>query len=199
MSVEARTVGHIGGSAMAANYTKYMDRRTYAWVMVLLIFGPMGLTSIPGLEKISTSLSTAVLVCTAMFTGARLADAGYRRWVGVVGVVLTTFVFPLIGALAAAIVLNWPSKEVVISIALVCLLPFFGFVIWAGTRPSAGDRDKAFNEAVAAVFDDDPPPRTSEPPHGVVQPSPSLQPSAMPRPLADPHAPRTFGKRGMKV
>src|SRR5262245_13788667 len=126
---------------------KYMNRATYAWVMILLIFGPIALAFVPGLDKLMRNFNVVVLVLTAMFTGARLADAGYPRWIGIVGVVTITVILPLIAFLIAYAAFHMPLAAALGLIAVGVFVVFLPFAIWAGTRPGKVDPNERFEQA----------------------------------------------------
>jgi len=125
--------------AMDRSSMKYMNRKIYAWIMVLLILGPVGLSFFPGLDKLMRNLNVAVVVCMAMFTGARLADAGYRRWVGIAGVFLITVGLPIIAFLTALLAFRMRPPAVALPVGIGCMAVLLPFLIWAGTRPSNPD------------------------------------------------------------
>src|SRR3954453_17247093 len=109
---------------------KYQDRRTYAWMMaaaavvqvLLMLFG----TFYP--DSATTSLrnfGTALLLFVAGATGARLADAGYRRWVGIAVVLVFGFVPPM---LAAVVAVMWaPNRDA--ALGLIVLSGMLGLVL----------------------------------------------------------------------
>jgi hypothetical protein len=127
------------------NPGQYLTRVAYAWTMAVLIIAVPVLEWIlwrlyPNFERFSAYVNTGVFCAIAIFTGARLADAGYRRWFGVAGVFLIGIGTPIGSALVGIFVLRLRTQE------LMALLPVFAialtlvlivFVVWAGTRRSA--------------------------------------------------------------
>jgi hypothetical protein len=110
--------------------------------VVLTVAYPFAVELYTPLEQFRSSFNTSLFVVLAMFTGARLADAGYSRWIGYGGLVGLLLVLPIAAVLLVLFGLGIKPKDsqfafVVGLIVIFCLLLAIGFVIWVGTRPSA--------------------------------------------------------------
>ena len=128
---------------MTVHPMRALGRRPYAWFMVILlvaapIIAVAAWAFYPGYQAYARYVNTGVFACVAVFTGARLADAGYARWVGIAGVVAIGLVLPgIAGFVAGSLRLSGDLSVSVIGAAvLVALLGLVAFVVWAATRPS---------------------------------------------------------------
>lgn len=130
-----------------ANPLKSLGRRPYAWMMVFLIAGvpaiQFALIAIAPateryLEPFFRPIGTATVVCIALFTGARLVDAGYRRWIGITLTFAIMIAIPAIAGVAYAFLLrpHFPSEPFFLVTVGVTMIALVLFVIWAGTRRS---------------------------------------------------------------
>jgi hypothetical protein len=136
---------------------RYMTRKIYAWTMVILlgvvpVVEWITLSIYPGFEGFAKYMNPGILCAIAIFTGARLADAGYRRWPGVSGVFLICMGGPFLTALVAIFGLKWRVAEVqalALPIVIAWTIVLIAFVVWAGTRRSAS------RNPLAEVFLDD--------------------------------------------
>ena len=126
---------------------KYMDRRTYAWIMVTLILGSMGAAFIPGFARMALPFNIAFLAVTALLTGARLAHAGYRRWLGIAGVPGIIIGLPFISAFIDAAVFRARADNIKPSVVVAATGLFFAFITWAGTRPGQQNPNDRFEQA----------------------------------------------------
>jgi amino acid transporter len=105
------------------------------------------LAFVPALDKLMRNFNVIFLVFMAIFTGARLADAGYRRWVGVMAVVTILVIVPLIAFLIALAAFHMHPAVVLGPVAVGTLVLFLPFVIWAATRPGLRDPHERLEEA----------------------------------------------------
>ena len=122
-----------------------LDRKRYLWWMiVLLVVLPAAQyvlwMTFPAYEAFAQYVNTTILCLIALATGARLADAGYQRWIGILGIVFVDVVLPMLVIFAAMATLSsaalhilWIAPASMIGGKLLLL----AFVIWAGTRRSA--------------------------------------------------------------
>jgi hypothetical protein len=135
---------------------KFVNRRQYFWMMLALFVGlPIGgavlFAIFPSLESLSNPINTAVLLLMAMLTGGRLADAGYRRWIGYMGVFVLGLVGPIVMILVVIFGFGVQVFELLLwPLIIACVLALLAFVVWAGTRPTIPPA-----ELLATVFDDD--------------------------------------------
>ena len=116
-----------------------LSRKAYGWSIVAafglsIAFG-IAAEFYPPIDKFSSAVSTGVAAALAIFTGARLADAGYSRWIGIAGIVGIVLVLPVaITIIFVAAFGRIDHAYVIILVVIVCLPAFIGFAIWAGTR-----------------------------------------------------------------
>ena len=129
-----------------------LDRRTSVWLMIFLvslqIVGTVLINIYPVPNQLVSAINMAITVVTAMWTGWRLADAGYPRWLGLAGVFSIVLLLPLFGVLFGLVAFRIQPAQimqsapyVVLSIMFVLLI----FLIWGGTRPSAPDLSDPMN------------------------------------------------------
>jgi ABC-type transport system involved in cytochrome c biogenesis permease subunit len=91
----------------------------------------------PNFGSLAKYLNAGIFCGIAIFTGARLADAGYRRWLGVAGVVLIGVGGPIVTAFVAILVWQLQLDEfraLAPPVVVAWTLLLIAFVIWAGTR-----------------------------------------------------------------
>ena len=120
------------------------DRRTYLWVMLFLLVGIpfaewMTVTFVADVEDYLKYINYGSAAAGAVFTGERLADAGFNRWLGVGGFALCGVVGPFLTFIVALFALRVQAVEsfwVMLVIFGGWMIALLAFVIWAGTRPS---------------------------------------------------------------
>jgi hypothetical protein len=123
-------------------------------VVLLLVFP--GVEAIvwsiyPSFDSFAKYVNTGIFCAIAVFTGARLADAGYRRWLGVAGVILIGVGGPIVTAFVA--ILAWQLRldefrALAPLVVIAWTLLLMAFVVWAGTRRSIprGSIDDTFHD-----------------------------------------------------
>src|SRR5262245_11793916 len=109
---------------------QYVNRSQYAWMMAVLLLGmPVILlaawATVPSIEPSFKYISTACLVTVALLTGSRLADAGYRRWVGISLVLIVGVGLPAIAGGGVVFLLAREQRELGIAGAVLVLLILF--------------------------------------------------------------------------
>jgi hypothetical protein len=122
-----------------------LDRKRYLWWMiVLLIVLPAAQyvvwVTVPAYEAFAQYANTTIVFLIALATGARLADAGYQRWIGIVGILCVAVVLPMLIIFAAMAMLSSAALHI-LWIAPASMtggtMLLLAFVIWVGTRRSA--------------------------------------------------------------
>ena len=124
-----------------------IDRRTYALIMVALFVGSIALGFVPGFDRLAKGANLGILVVMALLTGARLVDAGYPRWMGITGVFGLTLGLPFVATLTLLVAAGMRAVDMIVPIALVCVLLVLVFCIWVGTRPRHREPDERLDEA----------------------------------------------------
>jgi ABC-type transport system involved in cytochrome c biogenesis permease subunit len=120
-----------------------VSRPFFAWTMVALIALQVVATALANVVAIPTwggqAFGIGVVICTALLTGARLVDAGYRRWVGITGVLAIVFVFPVVVTFIAVLVFGVRTSGIMTlapAVVVALMVTLLAFIVWAGTRPS---------------------------------------------------------------
>jgi hypothetical protein len=99
-------------------------------------------TAAPEIVRFFGYVNLACLIVIALLTGGRLADAGYRRWVGTASVLAIGVGLPVVAGLGLAFVLPGGQTELILVAALAgMVVVLLIFVIWAGTRRSVAHED----------------------------------------------------------
>jgi hypothetical protein len=126
-----------------ANPFPPMTRKYFFWSIVALVLLQVMATVADNFVAIpvwlARSFNTSVTVVIALVTGARLADAGYRFWVGTAAILALIWALPAIGVFLAILVFGVTKADVLSNAPLGVIgivLAVFVFVIWAGTRAS---------------------------------------------------------------
>jgi hypothetical protein len=116
-----------------------MSRKAYGWSIVA-VFGLSIVLAIasefyPPLDSFLNSVGTGVAAALAVFTGARLADAGYSRWIGILGVFGIAVVLPVIVTTLILVAFGKINfVYIMIAVAALYFPALIGFLVWAGTR-----------------------------------------------------------------
>ena len=119
-----------------------MNRLTYLWLMLLLFVAVPAaewsvLQVVPALEGYLPYINAVCLVALAVFTDQRLMDAGYRRWIGIAGVLICAMLGPFITIVIALSLQPVELPLVLMAVGTGWLFVLIGFVIWAGVQRTA--------------------------------------------------------------
>jgi len=121
---------------------RFMSRRYYAWTMFAILVLHLILGAIIAMQPVRPDFARyyggGEFAAIAIFTGARLADAGYKRWKAILAVILIGLILPLVVFICITFVFGIRIANVsnMETIAGASMLPLIAFVIWAATRPS---------------------------------------------------------------
>ena len=131
---------------MAYNLRGALDPRAYVLTILALIAVQVILSILvprfPALDQMSSIVSMAAVILAALASGARLVDAGYRRWIGVTVVVLLGWVLPFGGIIGWMLLYGSGGNgqipyEVYGAFGLGGSALLVVFFIWTATRPPA--------------------------------------------------------------
>jgi hypothetical protein len=132
-----------------------LNRKHYAWAVLALL--ALGITVGAAGELyeqfawLSNAFGMGTTIALAVFTGMRLADAGYSWWLGLGGILAISLLMPIaVGGFIFVTIGKIGLVYIVIATVVISFGSLIGFIVWAGTRPSF-IRDDLLLE----VFDDE--------------------------------------------
>ena len=119
------------------------SRKTYVWLMVGVlvtqVLATIAFARQPAFGALLPLYNLLQVSVMAVFTGARLTDAGYSRWLGIIGIYAIVIIIPVMVVLAGIFVAGI-SPDAILAQAGTCLLAILAlllsFLAWAGSRPS---------------------------------------------------------------
>src|SRR5262245_15447665 len=142
-----------------SNPADRLTQRQYAWAMLALLVihfvVAVLVLAYPSLGRFGLYFLLADAGCIAVFTGARFADAGYRRWWGFVVVVVSAVVVPFLSVVGLMSLSGIGRADVAgyeTAVLLALLTPLLLVIAWAASQPTAVDTDE---DDVAQEFHDD--------------------------------------------
>lgn len=122
-----------------------INRKYFFWsiaaLVLLQVVATVGANFMPFPGWLASAFNTSMTIVVALLTGVRLADAGYRFWVGVATILFLIWGLPTIGVFLAFFAFGVSKADVLSNaplIALGVLLVVAAFIVWAGTRASVG-------------------------------------------------------------
>jgi hypothetical protein len=124
-----------------------MGRRIYAcstislWIVVLLVagVGPNFVQALDPNGPYAVSLMWVAILGTTVMTSARLVDAGYRWWLGILWIFVLLYGGPQAIFGVVLLMTHWgfvPSRGLVLAVPIPWLIALLAFLAWAGTRRS---------------------------------------------------------------